>query len=265
MSFISQGEKKISEEFLLNGFVIKKSCNIDSLDKIRNEIIKISSEENLVEREEISNYLNSVHNKVSIDKINNFRLNIFNNLNDKTWLRESYFNSANDYLNDLVGNELCMQRRISLSIQLPNDKSSLLALHSDVWSGDSPYEVVLWIPLVDCYEAKSMYILPPEYSKIFYKEFPKYNEMSTDEIFEAVKHNLLWIDIKYGEILIFDQSLPHGNIVNDTNETRWSMNCRFKSVFSPYGDKKLGEFFDPISLKAATKMGMKYESPKIKF
>ena len=73
MSFISQSEKKISEEFLLNGFVIKKSCNIDSLDKIRNEIIKISSEENLVEREEISTYLNSVHNKVSIDNINNFR------------------------------------------------------------------------------------------------------------------------------------------------------------------------------------------------
>ena len=32
--------------------------------------------------------------------------------------------------------------------------------------------------------------------------------------------------------------------INETNDTRWSMNCRFKSIFSPYGDKKLGEFFD---------------------
>ena len=38
-----------------------------------------------------------------------------------------------------------------------------------------------------------------------------------------------------------------GNIVNIEQETRWSMNCRFKSIFSPYGDKKIGEFFTPIT------------------
>ena len=67
------------------------------------------------------------------------------------------------------------------------------------------------------------------------------------------------------EILIFDQSLPHGNIVNQELETRWSMNCRFKGIFTPYGDKKLGEFFEPISLKAASKFAMKYKLPKIKW
>ena len=52
-----------------------------------------------------------------------------------------------------------MQKRINLSIQLPNDSSSLLPLHSDIWSGDSPFEAVVWIPLVDCFKTKSMYIL----------------------------------------------------------------------------------------------------------
>ena len=37
-----------------------------------------------------------------------------------------------------------MQRNINLSIQFPNDKGSLLPVHSDVWSGDSPYEINLW-------------------------------------------------------------------------------------------------------------------------
>ena len=53
-----------------------------------------------------------------------------------------------------------MQRNINLSIQFPNDKGSLLPVHSDVWSGDSPYEINLWLPLVDCYRTKSMYLLP---------------------------------------------------------------------------------------------------------
>ena len=54
-----------------------------------------------------------------------------------------------------------MQRRINLSIQMPADDSSLLATHSDVWSGDSPFEVVVWVPLVDVFRTKSMYLLPP--------------------------------------------------------------------------------------------------------
>jgi sporadic carbohydrate cluster 2OG-Fe(II) oxygenase len=71
------------------------------------------------------------------------------------------------------------------------------------------------------------------------------------------------LEVKYGEVVIFDQSLPHGNRVNEEDETRWSMNCRFKEVFTPYGDKKIGEFFEPITLRAASKRGMTYKLPKI--
>jgi len=54
---------------------------------------------------------------------------------------------------------------------------------------------------------------------------------------------VIWLEVKSGQVMLFDQSLPHGNRVNEESETRWSMNCRFKGVFTPYGDKKLGEFF----------------------
>ena len=55
-----------------------------------------------------------------------------------------------------------LQKKVNLSIQLPKDDSSLLPVHSDVWQGDSPYELVLWIPLVNCAKTKSMYILPKQ-------------------------------------------------------------------------------------------------------
>ena len=43
---------------------------------------------------------------------------------------------AKPYIEAIAGNELAMQKKINLSIQLPQDDSSLLAVHSDVWAGD---------------------------------------------------------------------------------------------------------------------------------
>ena len=53
----------------------------------------------------------------------------------------------------------------------------------------------------------------------------------------------------------------HGNRINREPETRWSMNCRFKSLFSPYADKRLGEFFEPITIRPATRVGMNHALP----
>ena len=95
----------------------------------------------------------------------------------------------------------------------------------------------------------------------FLKKIQKNNLITLDnKILKKIK----WIKINYGQVLIFNQSLPHGNRVNKESETRWSLNCRFKNIFSPYGDKKIGEFFEPITLRAASEIGLKYKLPKMK-
>ena len=95
-----------------------------------------------------------------------------------------------------------------------------------------------------------MYILPPKdnqkYSKILKKS------KSIDDIFSKVKKKLKWLKIDYGQGLLFTQNLMHGNVVNLEKGTRWSFNCRFKSVFSPYKDKEIGSFFTPITIKPTT-------------
>ena len=50
--------------------------------------------------------------------------------------------------------------------------------------------------------------------------------------------------------LNFNQCLPHGNIVNQTSETRWTFNCRFKGLFTPYNDKKIGVIFSAYYYEA---------------
>ena len=162
----------------------------------------------------------------------------------------------------VVGNELAMQRNLNLSIQLPRDDSSILPLHADVWDGDSPYEVVVWTPLVDCYQTKSMFILPRAQNAVAHERVADHQLSGVEDLYAAVESDMDWIDIKFGQILLFSQNLMHGNRMNVEETTRWSINCRFKSVMSPYAAKTLGEFFEPITLKPATKMGLRYRHPQ---
>ena len=265
-NFLSDKENKVSREFEKNGFVVKDISNQEYLKKIRKIFIN-SIKKNIKINTEFNNdesLLNFIHKKIKPNKLNSFRMNIINQINKNKDVRKLYYQVSREYLDILIGNELAMQLRINLSIQLPNDNSSLLPLHSDVWSGDSPYEMVAWLPLVDCYKTKAMYILPPNKYKKLKKIFISGKNTSSSKIFSKIKKDLKWINIKFGQVLLFNQCLPHGNVVNREKETRWSLNCRFKSVFSPYKDKKIGEFFEPISLRKISQLAINYKLPEIK-
>ena len=260
MNFLLKKEISESNKFLKKGYIISKVEKRKSLNYLKN-IITINSQK-ILKRKNLN--LNKIHNYVSANSINEFRLEILNKLNKDSNSRFHYFNLARESLFNLTSNELMMQKNINLSIQLPNDESSLLPIHSDVWSGDSPYEINLWLPLVDCYKSKSMYLLKKKYLEKFILKLKKNKIKNSSKIFNLVKNEIQFLKINFGNFLIFDQTLPHGNVINKEKETRWSMNCRFKSMFSPYGDKKIGEFFLPITTRSMTKIGLKYKSPFIK-
>jgi len=262
--FLLQSEQQLSEEYLSNGYVIKPVADFEALNWMREQFVRLIGEALGEAFSSDPDYiLNHIHEKVPVQDLNTFRLKIIRGFNAVDGFREMYFRVARPYLEVLVGNELAMQLRVNLSIQFPDDDSSLLPVHADTWSGDSPYEVVVWLPLVNCYGTKAMYILPPSNTDDLNKNFSIKAGKSSEDLYNAIKHDVKWLEVKFGEVLMFDQALPHGNRVNLETETRWSMNCRFKSVFTPYGDKKLGEFFDPITLRAATKIGMSYKLPRI--
>ena len=261
--FVSDREKKISKEYLSQGYVIQDIEDLDSLHWIRNYFCEIIKKKlpNLKE-DKPENILNSIHKYIQAPELNKFRLDIINKINSINNFRGNYYKIAKSLIDIVVGNEIAMQLRVSLSIQLPKDDSSLLPVHADTWSGVSPFETVVWLPLVDCYKTKSMFILPTQKNEILSKLFSDKKVKKSADIYKAIEKDLIWLDIKYGQVVIFDQSLPHGNIVNKENETRWTMNCRFKSIFTPYADKKIGEYYEPITLKAASKKGISYKFPK---
>ncbi len=254
MNFLSKDEKILGQEFIDQGYIIREVANNDALNKIHKFANDMLSRKG-------GDSLNNTHESIGINELNDFRLNVIKEINAQSWLKEAYYKIAKPYLDILVGNELAMQSRVNLSIQLPKDSSSLLSVHADTWSGDSPFEVVVWLPLVDCFNTKSMYLLPPKAAENLSNNFKLHAQGDSEELFNSMKDDVNWIKINYGEVLIFNQSYPHGNRVNKESETRWSMNCRFKGLFTPYKDKKIGEFFEPITLRPVSKIAMNYKLP----
>ncbi len=260
--FFAPGETSLGERFLADGYVILPVEDDAGLMNIRAAVAAAGADHlGTAAPNDVGLFLDGIAGQVEADALNEFRLAVIGGLNAHLWLRAAYFGLARAALQNLVGNELVMQRRVNLSIQMPNDDSSLLPVHTDVWSGGSPFEVVVWLPLVDCHATKSMYLLPPGPNAEIQKNMAGFKGKSAEDLFLEIEKDVTFLDIKFGDALIFSQNLLHGNRVNREPGTRWSMNCRFKSLFSPYADKKLGEYFEPITLRPATRLGLDYELP----
>ena len=183
-------------------------------------------------------------------------------INKDKKFKDNLFSIAKKDIFDIVGNELAIQKNINLSIQCPNDDSSLLPIHSDTWDGNSPFETVLWLPFVDCYKTKSMFILnAKKYSK-FENIYKSKKLISANGLYKNLKSHIEFVKIKQGHFMLFNQNLPHGNVVNKTSETRVSLNCRIKGLFTPYRQKELGSFFKPLIIRPASQIGLKYKFPK---
>tara|TARA_B100000686_G_C16740383_1_gene946217 strand:- start:480 stop:1292 length:813 start_codon:yes stop_codon:yes gene_type:complete len=262
-SVYTDEEAEVIDRFLKTGYIVFPVESLENLTKIRTSLYKDSIEslslDSPPEQEEFFDY---AQNYISLDRINEIRLGLIDKLNKNSKNAVLFHSLAKKHLSWIVGNELAIQRSYNLSIQLPEDSSSILPLHSDVWSGNSPYEVVLWTSFVDCHGTKSMYLLPLEKNKKIISNFQKYSSMKTDELFEEIKSNLVWLEIPYGHAVIFWHGLLHGNQVNKEDKCRWTVNLRFKGLLTPYNTKELGEYFMPLTIRPITRIGYKYQKPK---
>ena len=108
----------------------------------------------------------------------------------------------------------------------------------------------------------SMFITKPKFNRVINKAVTS-SKKNIEEIYKKNKKKFKFIKIKFGEILIFSPILLHGNTINETDTTRVSMNCRFKSLLSPYNvfsttHRNIPHFFKPLTIKPMTKIGFNF-------
>lgn len=206
-------------------------------------------------------YVNGFHHFADPSAVNEARVRVIREKGGAEEMRRALYRCVAPQLTELIGPEIAMQRQINLVIHPPEDAASLLHLHTDAWAGCSPYEVIAWIPFVDVYGSKSMYICPRTKGQRRLEELADGLALeSAEDLYAHIKDDVEPVTLEYGEALLFSSTLLHGARVNTTDETRMVLNIRFKSLFSPYGTKALGETFLPLSYLPASEVGLSYEA-----
>ena len=254
-------EKKILKNFLKNGyfkFQLDKKFFQENLKLIKNFFLNELKIANI--------NLEDCHKFTDSRKVNGLRLKIFNRINQSKKIKKNIFLSAEKYINFAVGSEICSSDA-NLSIQLPEDKHSLLQMHTDFFSGESQFQANLWFPMMNVSKTQSMFIINPKNSISILKEIKSNLKTDFDKLDKKYKKQCNWIKVKKGEAIIFSPNCLHGNVVNNENKTRVSINIRYKNLFSPFSEAKnekfLGTFYNVESMKAVTKFNLQYEFNKI--
>ena len=183
-------EKEINF-FKKNGYLIKKSPDQISLNKLQDFVFKILSKKKKSISKDKKKYFQSLHKYITKKELNNFRVNAITLINRNKNFRDLYYNSSKELLDGLVGNEIAMQKKINLSIQIPNDTKSMLPMHSDIYAGESPFEVVVLIPLMDVKKSThSMFITNPKDNIAINKAITKSKKLTIIKIYHKFKRKI---------------------------------------------------------------------------
>lgn len=246
-----------TNELLEKGYTQFKLQQNQELKALQQKLLNLSRErtKQSVER------LEDIHQFLKPEELNDFRLAAISLINQDQDFRKSVVEQVQPFLTEILGQDLAVQKSLNLVLLAPNDLTSQLPLHTDTLTGHSPFELVLFIPLSVVIPDQNMFILPR-------KEIAKYRELDKVSITlqkktEALRGSFDYLNLQPGEVFIFWHHIPHGNSENISQLTHWSLNLRFKNIFTPYGHKKLGDYFVPLTTSPFTDMIFEESSWKL--
>jgi len=209
------------------------------------------------------NTLEPLHTQIDINDVTSIRLHLVNFLNSTkyNWTRIEDLLSA-DNVHHMIGPDYLLQKKINISIQMPGDAASTLAMHSDCISGDSPWQLNLWIPLTKVMGTSSIYLVSTTESINILDKLGKLDELNTKSLAGYTELSELmnacdkeYIKEEFGMLSIIHPGVLHGNDVNTTDNTRVSLNIRIKSIFRPdiqkdHPDRGVGSYYQLSNLSS---------------
>jgi len=255
-----------SKQLIDDGYFIVDVDSKPRLESIKESFVNCLEQE--YDLEIPGGDLHHLHEVIPIALLNDIRIGSFQFLNQSTSnFTFDFLELASSAISDVVGTELASNRMVNLSIQLPGDETSLLPIHSDIFSGESTFEINLWVPFVDVHATNAMFIFNPEFSQDVCSNISRYEESGIDHLLDDHPNEYQHLELSYGQALIFTPTCLHGNVLNQTEHSRISLNCRYKNLYSPYNEaeeseKKLGSFYQPLTPKAASIIGFNFELSK---
>ena len=250
-------QSELATEFVETGFCTVDMVNVDGFKSLSDLIVELFSKE-LDEAAPAELSFESLHKIKNLPEINPLRLSVFKGINSYSWVRPTLYSLVRPHIDALVGNEVVMQNRVNLGVMMPSDDTSHIPIHADTDSGESPFQVVVWIPLTKIDNGNGIFFLPEKYAHLTEKFWEIFSNEGEKAATQSISRYLVEPVVNVGQAVIFDSKLLHGSFPNPTNSTRVSLNTRFKALMSPdgNGEKSLGPFYSPTILKPITKRGL---------
>jgi len=243
----------VISDFLVRGYAkltYERRFEIDTLSSYL-----VEKTNNYLQKQGLGEHIDSLdklHLCVNDKSLNDLRMYLITSLNERKNTNNLLIDSAiSSHIENILGNDLLIQKHVNLVLQRPEDPD-ISETHRD-FPGNSAFELVVWVPLVDCDEKMSLYLIDKELSLFYTNHLRKTKGRDWSRIKKEIETKATTVPVRYGEVLIFMTPLFHGSRVNKSESTRVSLNFRMKSLFSPAGLKDSYAFWNMYSLSQFTK------------
>lgn len=242
-------------EFEHLGYTIAKAEDRAALDAVRAGLVECACEGTLPA--DPVEFMNRFHEReFKGSALNDYRLRTYRQFNERVAAGELIWKAFRGILTALIGPDVAVQKRVNLVIQPPHDTENAPA-HRDA-PPNSLFEVVVWVPMVDCYGSKGMQVLDLDQTKSALA-FLDGESADYDAYSRYTLEHGRYTDIPYGSALFFWGHVVHAVPTNTEPETRWSLNLRYKSLFAPWGAKSIPDYFRIMQLSPLTRAAMEEE------
>ena len=207
--------------------------------------------------------LSNLHDYINEKTVNNARLDAFHALNSIPNWQFHWYNLCGSLIDYMLGPDILIQRKLNLSVQLPGDETSKLGLHADSFCGESSFELVSWLPLSFYGEEASMYYFDVKTSREIYEDLTEFESKGLDSIREHYWSKRRVLHIPPGKMALFSSVILHGNVPFYDGQTRVSVNCRFKSLYTPEGvshlnERGIGTFYQMLKLSPVSRIAIEF-------
>ena len=147
-------------------------------------------------------------------------------------LSEMMIDSFPNLIENLCGKELFIQRRAHTTINVPGDDQAKQVAHYEMISGISPFAYILWAPLHDLEDDGGAYHIELKKSIDLMKKEEADGLVSGPEVLNFME-NKKPPRLNFGQAIIFNPFVIHGNIPFNSEFARIACNVRFQSFKKP--------------------------------
>lgn len=152
---------------------------------------------------------------------------------------------AETYIKPLIDNqEYLVKRQPTLNVVIPNQCSvgRRLPFHQGIFYDNGRGQGTIWMPLTECYDSNSMWVVDLEPSRQITKQVIE-NQWDLEQFENECLKFAYPVKLQPGQAHLFNQEIIHGNVNNTTSITRFALDWHVLIKGEEYHRRLPGGFF----------------------